>query len=237
MKKKLFGVILAAALVVTQAATVFAAGSKTSDVALTGDTAANFAVSEGSAESFAAASEKAPQTVEKILEINSGSATLGSLVDSIRDLISAGSSEVNMTEEQVAALETELAGKSVVSNFFEISPVAGAEKDADGNYVVSLSIPSLTESMTNVRLLHFSTERSLWEVITPSAVDYDSQTVTAAFADLSPVAVIADVDTAAGNTAVGTSPQTGAASVWMIWLGVAVVLAVTAAATIRKARR
>ena len=237
MKKKLFGVILAAALVVTQAVTVFAAGSRTSDVALAGDSASNYEVYEASAESFAAVSAQAPQTVEAILEINSGSASLGSLVETIRGLISAGSSEVNMTEDQVAALEAELTGKSLVSNFFEISPVGNGAQDENGNYVVTLSVPSLTESMTNVRLLHYSTERALWEVVTPSDVNYGSQTVTAAFADLSPVAVIADVDTAAGDTAVGTSPQTGVASVWMIWLGAAVVLAVVAAVTIRKVRR
>ena len=36
MKKRLFGTFLAAALVLTQAVTVFAAGSRTADVALTG---------------------------------------------------------------------------------------------------------------------------------------------------------------------------------------------------------
>ena len=46
MKKKLFGTILAAALVVTQAISVFAVGSKTAEVALAGDSVGKYTVQE-----------------------------------------------------------------------------------------------------------------------------------------------------------------------------------------------
>ena len=47
MKKRIFGTILAAALVVTQAISVFAAGSRTTQVTLVGDSAGYYEVSEG----------------------------------------------------------------------------------------------------------------------------------------------------------------------------------------------
>ena len=42
MKKKIFGTILAAALVVSQAVTVFAAGSKVGEASLAGDNAGQY---------------------------------------------------------------------------------------------------------------------------------------------------------------------------------------------------
>ena len=48
MKKKILGTVLAAALVLTQAVTVFAAGSRTADVAVSG----GYEVAEGTAETF-----------------------------------------------------------------------------------------------------------------------------------------------------------------------------------------
>lgn len=234
MKKKIFGVILAAVLVVSQAAMVLAAGSKTAEVAVSGESAGKYEVYEATEETFAETAETAPQTVEAILEINSGAISLQDLADSIRETIADGTETLNMTEEQIETFQEEIAGKSMVTKFFDLQPINGGVKDADGNYVATVSVPSLTATMTNVRIVHFSTERSLWEVITPDNVDYQNKEITAKFADLSPVAIIADVDETATDTAVGTSPQTGTASTWILWIIVAVVLGATGAVTLRK---
>ena len=61
--------------------------------------------------------------------------------------------------------------------------------------------------------------------------------ISAEFEDLSPVAVIANTGAAASDGAEGTSPQTGMASNWMVWLGAAVVLAAAGVVTYRKARQ
>ena len=220
MKKKILGTVLAAALVLTQAVTVFAAGSRTADVAVSG----GYEVAEGTAETFSYISDTA--VVDAILAVNDGSASL----DSIAEL--------------APELESELSGKEAVTPFFELS-ADGAEKDADGNYVVTLSVPSLTSAMSDVKLLHYSTVRSTWEVITPDNVDVAAQEITAKFADLSPVAVIAKVDSSAAtgttsgssSTATGTSPQTGVATGWIALLGAAVVLAGVSYTSYRKARR
>lgn len=237
MKKKFFGVILAAALIVTQAVTVFAAGSRTSDVVLSNDSASWYEVYDGTEERFEEVAQSAPQTVEAILQINSGSSRLQNLAQMIRDIIAAGTETLNMTEAQISSLEAELEGKTMVTQFFDLVPINGGRQDENGRYIATLSVPSLTTAMTNVRILHYSTQRALWEVITPDDVDYDNQEITARFEDLSPVAIIADIDENAADNAVGTSPQTGVASTWALWLGAAVVLAVIAAVTFRKARR
>ena len=87
MKKKIFGAILAAALIVSQAATVFAAGSRTSDVVISGESTGRYEVYEASEETFADTIETAPQTVEAIMEINSGSTPLQDLAEKVREIV------------------------------------------------------------------------------------------------------------------------------------------------------
>lgn len=219
MKKRLFGTFLAAALVLTQAVTVFAAGSRTADVALPGDSASYYEVAEATEEVFAASGVTDDAVLSKIMAVNASTETLQSVA------------------ELAPELEADLADKDMLTPFFDLVPVNGGIQE-NGMYVVTLSVPTLTEGMTDVRLLHYSTERSLWEIVEPTDVDYAAQTITAELEDLSPVAVIANTDNAAAaDTATGTSPQTGMSSSWMLWLGAAVVLAAAGAVTYRKARK
>lgn len=231
MRKRILGTILAAALVVTSAVSVFAAGSRTTQVTLVGESAASYQVSEGTAENFATAQEAAPKVVEKILQINEGTLTLPTLVQQLKEIVAnttEGQTELNMTEEEVDALAQEVEGKSMVTQFFDLIPINGGVKTEDGKYIATISVPSLTEAMTNVKLLHFSTERLVWEIIEPNDVNYTNKQITAEFQDLSPVAVIADVDEskAAGTdtTGTGVAPKTGVDSTWGVYAAGAVVL-------------
>lgn len=225
MKKKLLGTFLAAALIVSQALNVFAAGSISGQAALTDEYSSSYQITEASEETFAELAESAPDVVEKILAVNAGTESLQSLM-----------------EELAPELASQVAGKDMVTPFFDLKPINGGIKTEDGKYRVELSVPTLTESMTDVMLLHYSTVRSVWELITPEKVDYSSHQITAVFEDLSPVAVIANTkaasaDSTLSGTAAGTSPKTGYANIWMLWAGAAAVLAAAGGLTWRKSRR
>lgn len=231
MRKRILGTILAAALVVTSAVSVFAAGSRTTQVTLVGESAASYQVSEGTAENFATAQEAAPKVVEKILQVNEGTLTLPTLVQQLKEIVAnttEGQTELNMTEEEVDALAQEVEGKSMVTQFFDLIPINGGVQTEDGKYIATISVPSLTEAMTNVKILHFSTERLVWEVIDPTDVNYTNKQITAEFQDLSPVTVIADVDESAAagtdTTGTGIAPKTGVDSTWGVYAAGAVVL-------------
>lgn len=206
MKKRFFGTLLAAALVVTQVVNVFAAGSKTTQATPAGESVGKYEMTEGTAENFSEVKEQA--VLDKILAVNNGTATLESIA------------------EQAEAIKDELTGKVLVTKFFDLVPINGGVKTEDGKYKVTFTVPNLTEALQDVKVLHYSTQRAVWEVITPDNVNYSTKEITAQFEDLSPVAVIGK-NTGAGtstDSTTGTSPKTGVASDWILYAGASVVL-------------
>lgn len=206
MKKRLFGTLLAAALVVTQVVSVFAAGSKTTQATPSGESVGKYEITEGTAENFSEVKEQA--VLDKILAVNNGTATLESIA------------------EQAEVIKDELTGKVLVTKFFDLAPINGGVKTEDGKYKVTFTVPNLTEALQDVKILHYSTQRAVWEVITPDNVNYSTKEITAQFEDLSPVAVIGK-NTGAGtatDSTTGTSPKTGVASDWILYAGASVVL-------------
>lgn len=216
MKKRLLGTLLAAALVVTQAVSVFAAGSKTTQATPAGESVGKYAMIEGTKENFAEAAAKAPEVVDKIVAINEGTATLQSIVELVAE----------QAPEQAEQLETELEGKTLVTKFFDLKAIDGGVKTEDGKYKATFTVPSLTEALQDVKVLHYSTERAVWEVITPDDVNYTTKEITAKFEDLSPVAVIGKNTGANASTdaAAGTAPKTGVGSDWGLYAGASVFL-------------
>lgn len=217
MKKRIMGVFLAAVLLVSQAAAVFAADSKTAEVTVSDDSASYYEISEGTEAVFSYLAENHPRALELILAINNGSLSLQTIA------------------EHAPELAEILQGKSAVTRFFELSAINGGWINEAGNHVVTFGVPALTNSMSDVRLIHYSVARGKWEAITPADVDYASKQITAEFKDLSPVIVIAKLDPSA-DSAVGTSPKTGNTPVWLFLIGAALILGTAGAAVYRKSR-
>lgn len=222
MKKRMLGTLLAAALVVTQAVSVFAAGSKTTQATPAGESAGKYEMIEGTTENFNEVAAKAPEVVEKIEAINEGNATLETVA------------------EQAEQLKEELTGKTLVTKFFDVKPVDGGVKAEDGKYIVTFHVPNLTEALQDVKVLHYSTERAVWEVINPENVDYAKKEITAKFEDLSPVAIIGK-NTGAGSSttdsSASTSPKTGVGSDWGIYVSASVLLLGAAVVVLGRNRR
>lgn len=58
------------------------------------------------------------------------------------------------------------------------------------NVTVTWEVTNLVDNLGDIYVLHYSTVRNVWEIITPKNIDFDKKTITAEFEDLSPVAVI-----------------------------------------------
>ena len=84
---------------------------------------------------------------------------------------------------------------------------------------------------------YYNASRNVWEILEPASIDYANKVITIILEDIySPIAVIGKVSGGA-DASLGTSPKTGMPSVWMTWLGAAVVLGVTGTVIYRKARQ
>lgn len=214
MKKKLIGLAMLVTLAAMQVMGVSAEGSKTTGMAVTGDSKESYAF-----EDMSAATGLSADVADLISQINAGTKTLDDL------------------EKAAPEIASDLEGKSLITSFEDLVAQNGAPTtDVKG---VKISVPALTSGMSDVAIVHYSTARSTWEVITPDSVDLENKEVTASFKDLSPVAVIAKVDASkAADNATGTAPKTGveANNSWMVWGCAAVVLMAAAVLTFKKKR-
>lgn len=214
MKKKLIGMAMLVTLAAIQVMGVSAEGSKTTGMAVTGDSKESYAF-----EDVSAAIGLSADVADLLSQINAGTKTLDDL------------------EKAAPEIASDLEGKSLITSFEDLVAQNGAPTtDVKG---VKISVPALTSGMSDVAIVHYSTTRSTWEVITPDNVDLENKEVTASFKDLSPVAVIAKVDVSkAADNATGTAPKTGveANNSWMAWGCAAVVLMAAAVLTFKKKR-
>lgn len=207
MKKKLISLAMLVTVFAMQVVGVSAA-SKTATMAVVGNSKGYYEVDAMDQEELAEVAKADQTTADLIKDINAGTKTL-------EDLAKAESS-----------IASEIEGKSLVTAFMDFRKIGDVSKTADGKYQVTLSVPALTKGMTDVKVLHFSTERKVWEVITLSNVDLDNKEITFELQDLSPIAIIAKVDASQAVTnTTGTSPKTGVDSTNTVpFAGAAVVL-------------
>lgn len=230
MKKRLLGMVMAAVLLAAQTVSVFAAPSPTAEVTAVGDSEGKYTLEQYVEEKLEELRAEAPQVADVIEQINSGVKTF----DAIRETVTQ-----DIIQEIEEKTQESLENICMLTKFIDLGTVGDVEKTADGFYDVRLQIPTLTESMINVQILHYSTERSIWEVITPDEVDYANKTIRAKFQDLSPIVVIAKEapSKAAGDInaeGVGTSPKTGSASDAAAWGCAAILLGAGAVVFFRK---
>ena len=70
------------------------------------------------------------------------------------------------------------------------------EKNANGKYDVTIQIPILKDTLKDVNILYYNKELKIWEIIEPTAVDFEKQTIEFEVEDFSLLAVLANVENA-----------------------------------------
>ena len=206
MKKKLISLAMLVTVFAMQVVGVSAA-SKTTDMAVAGDSKAYYEAQEMPESMLEQVAAQNQEYADLIRQINAGTKTLADLVKAAPEL--AG----------------QLDGMTLITSIEDVIPINGGNPQADGHHV-TLSVPTLTKGMSDVKVLHYSLERKTWELITPSNVDVTNKQLDVVFKDLSPVGVVAKVDASQAVTnTTGTSPKTGVDSTNTVpFAGAAVVL-------------
>lgn len=191
LRKCLMVCALAAVMTAGSVSVASAAGSRTMDVTVQAEGISVAAKIEES-EAYKQLKESAPEVVSILDKVNDGTMEMKDVTAEFTKMAEG------LTDETAkAALEeviTKLENKDFVTGFVDLTADATAEKNENGKYEVTIDVPSMTDEATGYAVLHYSIERSVWELIEPSETDAEAKTITAEFEDLSPVAVVADAE-------------------------------------------
>ena len=104
-------------------------------------------------------------------------------------------SQINANPAQLATLvkDIDLSGYTLLTEIQDLSIYEVGTNTLlpkQKNVTVTWEVPSLVKTLKNVKVLHYSTVRNTWEILTPKKVDFEHTQITQEFKDLSPVAVI-----------------------------------------------
>lgn len=160
-----------------------------------------------------------------------GSASTGGVTSDATSDVPVTISSTNVAGPSVADLQQILGSAFVegmhVIDVIDVSVPAGTEMPVE----ITFSVPGVTAN-SNVAVLHY--DGSKWETSSVSGVSAGNGTITATFASLSPVALVAD--TAASSSSSSTaSPKTGEPTTVVLIGGIALLAAAGAYGLKRKA--
>lgn len=178
------------------------------------------------------------------------------VVDAIADFNDAAGTTSASVETLVAdapqTVKDEVKDAAPLTEVFDLKPKAGATPGADGKYEIAMTL-TLPTNTVKVILLHYSSVRTAWETIPAESFDIATGKVVVKMGDFSPVIVLAQTQTnvddnddqdtddqdqtteePAAPEAPATSPKTGAASAWALWMGAAVLLTATGSAVCKR---
>lgn len=160
-----------------------------------------------------------------------GSASTGGVTSDATSDVPVTISSTNVAGPSVADLQQILGSAFVegmhVIDVIDVSVPAGTRMPV----TITFSVPGVTAN-SNVAVLHY--DGSKWETSSVSGVSAGNGTITATFASLSPVALVAD--TAASSSSSSTaSPKTGEPTTVVLIGGIALLAAAGAYGLKRKA--
>lgn len=230
MGKRILVMAMAAIVMLASTVSVLAKGSRNGNVTVVEDDGGYVLTQKiEKAEDYKELLQEAPKAAEAIAEVNKGTADMKDFTKNLQELKETMTDEA--ARESLEQVIVSLQGKEFVTGFFDLYAKENTKKNENGNYQVILSVPAMTENTVEVEVLHYSTERKLWETITPLNVDKKNKTITVEFKDFSPIAIIAKEGTFSTDIleqVQGTSPKTEGTSAWILWAAGAILLGAAA---------
>lgn len=177
MKKLFIGIVSVLALCACLLP-VSALGSTDVNGTVTGEVSVNGEVVDNSRAEFSEvlATIEDEKLAEVITKLNEG--------NEVKDVLAEA--EVKLPE----GVELNVADVKLLTIMQDLVAYDADGKKIEGPVTLSWEVPNLKEGLGDVYVLHYSTVRNVWEVLSPESVDFATKTITCSFEDLSPVAVV-----------------------------------------------
>ncbi len=195
--KKILAGILTAAMLMSPA-TAWAGPSITDKVVVVEDSVGKYIVTDKVEESevFKAIETENKEMTDLVKEVNEGKKDIKAFTEKLTAQLETitDEKEKEAVEKVIKAVEEKKLEFLTGFMSLEKETEAEVEKNENGKYEVTVHVPILVKDLKDVVILYYNKELKCWELIEPTEVDFEKQTIKFEVEDFSLISVLANTE-------------------------------------------
>lgn len=195
--KKILAGILTAAMLMSPA-TAWAGPSITDKVVVVEDSVGKYIVTDKVEESevFKAIETEDKEMTDLVKEVNEGKKDIKAFTEKLTAQLDTMTDEKakEAVEKVIKAVEEKKLEFLTGFMSLEKETEAEVEKNENGKYEVTVHVPILVKDLKDVVILYYNKELKCWELIEPTEVDFEKQTIKFEVEDFSLISVLANTE-------------------------------------------
>ena len=195
--KKILAGILTAAMLMSPA-TAWAGPSITDKVVVVEDSVGKYIVTDKVEESevFKAIETEDKEMTDLVKEVNEGKKDIKAFTEKLKAQLETITDEKAKEAVEKVIKEAEEKKLEFLTGFMSLEKETEAEveKNKNGKYDVTVHVPILVKDLKDVVILYYNKELKCWEIIEPTEVDFEKQTIKFEVEDFSLISVLANTE-------------------------------------------
>lgn len=195
--KKILAGILTAAMLMSPA-TAWAGPSITDKVVVVEDSVGKYIVTDKVEESevFKTIETEDKEMTDLVKEVNEGKKDIKAFTEKLKAQLETITDEKakDAIEKVIKAVEEKKLEFLTGFMSLEKETEAEVEKNENGKYDVTVHVPILVKDLKDVVILYYNKELKCWEIIEPTEVDFEKQTIKFEVEDFSLISVLANTE-------------------------------------------
>lgn len=195
--KKILAGILTAAMLMSPA-TAWAGPSITDKVVVVEDSVGKYIVTDKVEESevFKAIETEDKEMTDLVKEVNEGKKDIKAFTEKLTAQLETMTDEKEKEAVEKVIKEVEEKKLEFLTGFMSLEKETEAEveKNENGKYDVTVHVPILVKDLKDVVILYYNKELKCWEIIEPTEVDFEKQTIKFEVEDFSLISVLANTE-------------------------------------------
>lgn len=194
---KILAGILTAAMLMSPV-TAWAGPSITDKVVVVEDSVGKYIVTDKieDSEVFKNLESEDKEMTDLIKEVNEGKKDMKAFTEKLTAELETITDEKAKESVEKVLKEVEEKKLEFLTGFmsFEKETDAEVEKNENGKYDVTIHVPILVEDLKDVVILYYNKDLKCWEIIEPTEVDFEKQTIKFEVEDFSLISVLANTE-------------------------------------------
>lgn len=195
--KKILAGILTAAMLMSPA-TAWAGPSITDKVVVVEDSVGKYIVTDKveESEAFKTIETEDKEMTDLVKEVNEGKKDIKAFAEKLTAQLETitDEKEKEAVEKVIKAVEEKKLEFLTGFMSLEKETEAEVEKNENGKYDVTVHVPILVKDLKDVVILYYNKELKCWELIEPTEVDFEKQTIKFEVEDFSLISVLANTE-------------------------------------------